>query len=57
MAGIEDKLTSYLSRHSYASNADDMKISETAISQMLGPVEINTMQVYPDKLRKSKVDK
>jgi len=57
MAGIEDKLTSYLSRHSYASNADDMKIPETAISQMLGPVEINTMQVYPDKLRKSKVDK
>ena len=57
MAGIEEKLTSYVSRHSYASIADDMGIPLTAISQMLGHEKVSTTQAYLDKLRKSKLDK
>lgn len=57
MAGIEERLTSYVSRHSYASIADDIGIPLTAISQMLGHEKISTTQAYLDKLRKSKLDK
>ncbi|MBR9997384.1 MAG: hypothetical protein KFF73_00365 [Cyclobacteriaceae bacterium] len=39
MAGIEEKLTSYVPRHPYASIADEMGIPVTAISQMLGQIE------------------
>ncbi len=56
MAGIEEKLTSYVSRHSYASIADEMGIPVTAISQMLGHEKISTTQAYLNKLRKSKLD-
>jgi len=55
--GIEERLTSYVSRHSYASIADEMGIPLTAISQMLGHEKIGTTQAYLDKLRKSKLDK
>jgi site-specific recombinase XerD len=55
-AGIEEKLTSYVSRHSYASIADEMGIPLTAISQMLGHEKVSTTQAYLDKLRKSKLD-
>ena len=57
LAGIEEKLTSYVSRHSYATIADEMGIPLTAISQMLGHEKISTTQAYLDKLRKSKLDK
>jgi site-specific recombinase XerD len=56
-AGIEEKLTSYVSRHSYASIADEMGIPVTAISQMLGHEKVSTTQAYLDKLRRSKLDK
>lgn len=56
LAGIEEKLTSYVSRHSYASIADEMGIPVTAISQMLGHEKVSTTQAYLDKLRKSKLD-
>ncbi|MBS0001441.1 MAG: site-specific integrase [Cyclobacteriaceae bacterium] len=56
MAGIEEKLTSYVSRHSYASIADEMGIPVSAISQMLGHGDISTTQAYLDKLRRSKLD-
>ena len=55
-AGIEENLTSYVTRHSYATIADDMGIPLTAISQMLGHERISTTQAYLDKLRKSKLD-
>jgi len=56
LADIAEKLTSYVSRHSYASIADEMGIPVTAISQMLGHERVSTTQAYLDKLRKSKLD-
>ncbi len=56
LAGIEEKLTSYVTRHSYATIADDIGIPLTAISQMLGHEKVSTTQAYLDKLRKSKLD-
>lgn len=57
LAGIQERLTSYVPRHSYASIADEMGIPVTAISQMLGHEKVSTTQAYLDKLRKSKLDK
>ena len=57
LAGIEERLTSYVPRHSYASIADEMGIPVTAISQMLGHEKVGTTQAYLNKLRKSKLDK
>jgi len=45
-----------VSRHSFASGADDMGIPLTAISQMLGHKNISTTQSYLASLRKSKMD-
>lgn len=56
MAGIDEKLSSYTARHSYASIADDMEIPLTAISQMLGHQKISTTQAYLANLKKSKLD-
>lgn len=55
-AGIEESLTSYVTRHSFASSADDMGIPVTAISKMLGHKRISTTQVYLASLRNSKMD-
>ncbi len=57
LAGIEEKLTSYVTRHSYASIADEMGIPLTAISQMLGHEKVSTTQAYLDKLRRNKLEK
>ncbi len=56
LAGIDEHLTSYVSRHSFASSADDLGIPVTAISQMLGHKRISTTQAYLDNLRRSKLD-
>ncbi|GJM29288.1 MAG: transposase [Cyclobacteriaceae bacterium] len=56
LAGIEEQLSSYVSRHSFASSADDLGIPITAISQMLGHKAIGTTQAYLDHLRKNKID-
>jgi len=56
LAGIEENLTSYVTRHSFASGADDMGIPVTAISQLLGHKSITTTQSYLASLRKSKID-
>ncbi|XOV92055.1 MAG: phage integrase SAM-like domain-containing protein [Bacteroidota bacterium] len=45
-AGIEEHLTSYVSRHSFASRANNLAIPITAISQMLGHERISTTQAY-----------
>ena len=55
-AEIEENLTSYVTRHSFASGADDMGIPVTAISKMLGHKRISTTQVYLASLRNSKMD-
>ncbi|XOV94613.1 MAG: phage integrase SAM-like domain-containing protein [Bacteroidota bacterium] len=55
-AGIEEKLTSYVSRHSFASLANNMKIPVTAISEMLGHTSLKTTQVYLSGLNKDVID-
>ena len=56
LAGIEENITSYAARHSFASGANEMGIPLTAISQMLGHKRISTTQAYLANLRKSKMD-
>ncbi len=56
MAGIEETLTSYVSRHSFATGADDLGVPLTAISQMLGHQKISTTEAYLAGLRTSKKD-
>jgi integrase/recombinase XerD len=56
-AGIQEKLTSYVSRHSFASLANNMAIPVTAISEMLGHGRLSTTQVYLASLQKDVIDK
>lgn len=56
-AGIEVNLTSYVSRHSFASIANNMAIPLTAISEMLGHRKLTTTQVYLANLQKDTIDK
>lgn len=55
-AGIEENLTSYVSRHSFASIANNMAIPLTAISEMLGHQKLTTTQVYLAGLQKDIID-
>jgi integrase len=55
-AGIQEKLTSYVSRHSFASIANNMAIPVTAISEMLGHQRLTTTQVYLAGLQKDSID-
>ncbi len=56
LAEIQENITSYAARHSFASGANEMGIPLTAISQMLGHKRISTTQAYLANLRKSKMD-
>ena len=56
MAGIEENLTGYVARHSFASIADDMEVPITVISKMLGHRQISTTQSYLSNLRKNRID-
>ena len=56
LAGIEENLTSYVSRHTFASIANNMEIPVTAISQMLGHTNLTTTQVYLASLRRDIID-
>ncbi|WP_276366312.1 site-specific integrase [Chryseolinea sp. H1M3-3] len=55
-AGIDENLTSYVSRHSFASLANNMAIPVTAISEMLGHQRLSTTQVYLANLKKDVID-
>ena len=55
-AGIDEKLTSYVARHTFATLADQMEIPITAISQMLGHGRISTTQVYLAGLKNNTLD-
>lgn len=55
-AGIQEKITSYVSRHSFASIANNMAIPVTAISEMLGHQRLTTTQVYLAGLQKDAID-
>jgi integrase/recombinase XerD len=56
LAGIEENLTSYVARHSFASLADEMEIPLTGIRDMLGHERASTTEAYLSDLRKSKID-
>lgn len=56
-AGIQEKLTSYVSRHSFASIANNMAVPVTAISEMLGHQRLTTTQVYLAGLQKDTIDR
>lgn len=55
-AGIQEKLTSYVSRHSFASIANNKAIPVTAISEMLGHQDLKTTQTYLASLNRDKLD-
>lgn len=46
MCGIEQKLTTYVSRHSFATQAMLNDVPLQAISTMLGHSKLNTTQIY-----------
>jgi site-specific recombinase XerD len=55
-AGIEENLTSYVARHTFASTANNLEVPVTAISQMLGHEKLTTTQVYLADINKSVID-
>lgn len=57
LCGIDKNLTSYVSRHSFATLAKNKGIPITAISEMLGHENIKTTQVYLDSLPSDLIDK
>ena len=57
LCGIEKNLTSYVSRHSFATLAKNKGIPITAISEMLGHESLKTTQVYLDSLPSDMIDK
>lgn len=56
MCGIQQNLTSYVSRHSFATNAMLLNIPVTAISEMLGHSSLKTTQIYLSSLPTNVLD-
>ncbi|WP_190810305.1 site-specific integrase [Flagellimonas sp. S3867] len=56
LCGIEEKLTSYVSRHSFATHAMLNKVPLQAISAMLGHSKLNTTQIYLKSLPNNILD-
>lgn len=50
LCGIEENLTSYVSRHSFATQAKNLGVPIATISDMLGHADTKTTQVYLDSL-------
>jgi len=53
---IEENLTSYVSRHSFATRAKNLGIPIASISDMLGHENVKTTQVYLDTLPSDQLD-
>ena len=56
LCGIEQKLTTYVSRHSFATQAMLHNIPLEAISAMLGHSKLNTTQIYLKSLPTTVLD-
>jgi len=56
LCGIEENLTSYVSRHSFATIAKNLGMPTASISDMLGHADIKTTQVYLDSLSSEALD-
>lgn len=54
--GITDHITTYMSRHSFASNLRDMDIPAAKIQQMLGHQSETTTQTYLNAIKSSELD-
>lgn len=56
LCGIEERLTSYVSRHSFATHALFKNIPLPAISKMLGHSKLSTTQIYLKSLPSNVID-
>ena len=56
LCGIQETLTSYVSRHSFATRAKNLGIPIASISDMLGHENIKTTEVYLDTLPSDLLD-
>lgn len=56
LCGIEESLTSYVSRHSFATQAKNLGVPIATISDMLGHSDTKTTQVYLDSLPSNIMD-
>lgn len=54
--GITDHITTYMSRHSFASNLRDMDIPAAKIQQMMGHQSETTTQTYLNAIKSSELD-
>lgn len=57
MLGIDIKLTTYVARHSWATEAQEQNLSITEISQSLGHTSENTTRIYLAGLSQDKLNK
>lgn len=57
MAGLETKLTSYVARHSWASEAHEQDLPMSVISQALGHSSEDTTRIYLERLSQRKLNK
>ena len=56
MAGVNKKITSYVSRHSWASIANELNIGMPIVSQALGHTNSKTTQIYISKINYKHVE-
>ncbi len=56
LCGIEENISSYVSRHSFATRAKNLNIPTANIQEMLGHQSIKTTQVYLDSLQSDLLD-
>jgi integrase len=56
MAGIKIPLTMYVSRHSWASIANDRKVSISLISEGMGHNSETTTRIYLASINRSEID-
>ncbi|MFX3626064.1 MAG: phage integrase SAM-like domain-containing protein [bacterium] len=54
--GIEEKITTYVARHSFATNLRDLDVSTSKIQHMLGHVSERTTQGYLDSFKNNELD-
>lgn len=56
LCGIEGRITSYVSRHSFATHAEELDLPLRVISNMLGHTKLATTEIYLRGLPTSKMD-
>lgn len=56
LCGIEENLTSYVSRHSFATRAKNLGVPIATISEMLGHADTKTTEIYLDSLQSDLMD-